>query len=227
MFTEENKYPGFKPRNSFSQDGEDMILRSLLSESIADFDHYKGFFIDIGAHHPFRYSNTAYFYEQGWQGINIEPTPDAINLFEQYRVRDKNLNVGIGAEREKRTLYQFKEPSLNTFDKELADSQAATDERYQVVGTAEVDIYPLSQLLDEHLPEATVIDFMSIDVAGLDIQLLESNNWEKYRPTYLLVEDVDNESGKVDASEIYSFLHDQGYEQLGYKTPRTLIFKAK
>jgi len=88
-------HPDFKPLHSYSQDGEDMLLRPLLMESVPD---YKGFFVDIGAHHPFRFSNTMHFYELGWHGINVEPTPAAIALFNQYRSNDINLNVGIGAE---------------------------------------------------------------------------------------------------------------------------------
>ncbi len=211
----------FKPFHSYSQDGEDMLLRSLLAEGAADNAGYKGFFIDIGAHHPFRFSNTAYFYELGWNGINIEPTPAAIKLFQQHRDRDINLPVGIGAQREKRTLYCFEDSSLNSFDEAVAESYNAP-----IIETAQVDIFPLVQILDEHISAGPVIDFMNIDVAGLDLQLLESNNWEKYRPKFVLVEDVDSVSGKVDASEVHSFLNNQGYE-LVYKTPRTLIYKAK
>jgi FkbM family methyltransferase len=220
---EDNIYtdPDFKPFHSYSLDGEDMLLRSLLTEISTDQSLYKGFFIDIGAHHPFRFSNTAYFYEAGWQGINIEPTPAAIKLFHQHRDRDINLAIGIGAERDKRTLYCFADSALNTFDEQVAESYSAP-----IIETAEVDIFPLAQILDEHLSAGPAIDFMNIDVAGLDLQLLESNNWDKYRPKFVLVEDVDSVAGKVDASEVHSFLNSKGYE-LVYKTPRTLIYRTK
>jgi FkbM family methyltransferase len=211
----------FTPYHSYSQDGEDMLLRSLLADGAADSTDYKGFFIDIGAHHPFRFSNTAYFYEAGWNGINIEPTPAAIKLFHQHRDRDINLPIGIGAQRDKRTLYCFEDSALNSFDEEVAESYNAP-----IIETAEVDIFPLAQILDEHLSAGPAIDFMNIDVAGLDLQLLESNNWDKYRPKFVLVEDVDSVSGKVDASEVHSFLNSKSYD-LVYKTPRTLIYKAR
>ena len=196
-----------------------MLLRSVIAKSENQAD-YKGFFVDIGAHHPYRNSNTAYFHETGWTGINIEPTPHAIKLFEEARPNDMNLNIGIGPVQETRTLYCFDNSSLNTFDKEIADSRAE-----EITGTTNVAIFPLATILEKHLPAGTIIDFMSIDTAGLDISLLESNDWAKYRPKYLLIEDVDS-TGTVDASEVYSFLHDKGYEQI-YKTPGTLIFKGK
>ena len=216
-------HPDFKPLHSFSQDGEDLLLRPLLLANTANYDDYKGFYIDIGAHHPFRYSNTMHFYEQGWRGINIEPTPAAIELFNQYRERDVNLNIGIGGERGKKTLYQYSESSLNSFEQHVSEGN---DGSYAVVGTVEVEIYTLAQTLEQYLPANTAIDFMSIDVAGLDLALLNSNNWEKYRPRFVMVEDVDSNFSKLDASEVYRFLADHNYEIAG-KTLRTLIFKQK
>ncbi|WP_345948722.1 MULTISPECIES: FkbM family methyltransferase [unclassified Mucilaginibacter] len=218
-------HPDFRPLHSYSQDGEDMLLRPLLMEHIKDYDTYKGFFVDIGAHHPFRYSNTMHFYEQGWRGINIEPTPAAIELFNQYREHDINLNVGIGAERTRQTLYCFNDSAFNSFDQVGSQSRHADTSPYHIVETAEVEIYPLAQVLEENLPAGqVVIDFMSVDVAGLDISVLRSNNWEKYRPSFVLVEDVDVNFSHLDASEAYSFLAEQGYQMVS-KTPRTLIFK--
>ncbi|QJD98323.1 FkbM family methyltransferase [Mucilaginibacter robiniae] len=219
-------HPDFKPYHSYSQDGEDMILRSLLAESIPNFNDYRGFYIDIGAHHPYRFSNTMHFYELGWQGINIEPTPAAMQLFEQYRKRDVNLNIGIGEQPGKLTLYCFNESALNSFDKALSESRDQEDTPYHIVSTAEVEVRPLAQVLDQYLPADIVINFMSVDVSGLDVDVLQSNNWDKYRPRFVLAEDADINFSYLDASEAHSFLAEQGYEVAG-KTLRTLIFKQK
>ena len=56
---------------SYSQEGEDMVLRSFFEGQ----KNYKGFFVDVGAHHPYRFSNTLHFYKKGWRGINIDPQP--------------------------------------------------------------------------------------------------------------------------------------------------------
>lgn len=215
----------FKPLHSYSQNGEDLLLRPLLLESTPDYNTYKGFYIDIGAHHPYRHSNTMHYYEQGWRGINVEPTPDAISLFNTYRERDINLNVGIGGQRDKKTLYCFKDSSLNSFDENLQQN-AGNNSDYELIDQVEVEIYPLSQVLEQYLPAGVDIDFMSIDVAGLDLALLQSNNWDAYRPRFVMVEDVDSSYSKIDASEVYHFLAQQRYE-LVYKTPRTLIFKQQ
>lgn len=74
---------------TFSQNGEDIMLANMFSRS------RKGFFIDVGAHHPFRFSNTYLLYRQGWAGINIDALPGAKKLFEHYRPRDITIEMGV------------------------------------------------------------------------------------------------------------------------------------
>src|SRR4051812_17526869 len=87
----------FKSLTSYSQEGEDMVLQSFYEGR----KKYKGFYIDVGAHHPYRFSNTLFFYKKGWRGINIEPTPNAVKAFNIFRRRDINLNIGISSKRDK------------------------------------------------------------------------------------------------------------------------------
>lgn len=74
----------------YSQEGEDMVLRKIFK------NQKKGFYVDIGAHHPKRFSNTHLLYKKGWKGINIDVTPGSIKLFNQLRPRDTNLELGVG-----------------------------------------------------------------------------------------------------------------------------------
>ena len=79
----ENEYISFTDFNiSFSQQGEDIIIQNYFENK------FDGFFIDIGAYHPIKYSNTFALYLKGWKGINIEPNPDNIPLFQNIRRRD-------------------------------------------------------------------------------------------------------------------------------------------
>ncbi|MCW5198180.1 hypothetical protein VU06_00335 [Desulfobulbus sp. F3] len=81
----------------------------------------KGFYIDIGAHHPKRFSNTFYFYRQGWHGINIDAMPRSMELFNKIRPRDINIEAAISDEKVELTYYMFDEPALNTLSKESAE----------------------------------------------------------------------------------------------------------
>ncbi|MDB9489142.1 FkbM family methyltransferase [Dolichospermum circinale CS-534/05] len=82
-------------------------------------------------------------------------------------------------------------------------------------------------LLDKHLPPKQTIDFLSIDVEGLDYQVVSSNNWDKYKPKVILVEDLELSSLKnINTSKVCLFLEQRGYVLLA-KTMRTLIFKLE
>ena len=202
----------------FSQDGEDLLIYSYYENK----KNYKGFYVDIGAHHPFRFSNTAFFYKKGWSGINIEPTPTLISTFNKHRKRDINLNIGISEKKEALTFFEFDEPALNSFDEKLS-TQRDKETRYKIISKEEVIVYPLSSILDKYLKNNQNIDFFTIDVEGLDLAVLRSNNWQKYSPNFIFIEgDVDFNS-LID-NEIYVFLANKGYILVG-RTMRTFLFK--
>ncbi|MGQ7853229.1 FkbM family methyltransferase [Pedobacter sp. WC2501] len=209
----------FAYSKSYSQDGEDMILKAIYEQKKG----YKGFFVDVGAHHPVRYSNTNYFYKRGWKGINIEPTPSAIGAFNTFRKRDINLNIGIGPEKTKLKFYCFNEPALNSFSEEVSKRIDAESGKYKIIKELDIDVLPLADVLDQYLPATTTIDFLSIDVEGLDYQVLLSNNWDKYKPSVILVEENVNVD-ELNNSPIYKFLKDKGYTFFA-KTLRTCVYR--
>lgn len=205
-------------RRFYSQAGEDMLL-SLYYEG----KKHKGFYVDVGAHHPYRFSNTAYFYKRGWRGINIEPTPSLFKAFPRRRRRDINLNVGIG-NGEKLTFYVFNEGALNTFDPEIARSRDGSyDGKYRIIDRIEVQTRTLADILDKHLPAGTPIDLLTIDVEGMDFDVLKSNDWTRYLPQFILVE-CESELDDLSDDEIYQFLHAKGYSIAG-RTLYTTLFK--
>lgn len=207
-------------RRFYSQAGEDMLL-SLYYEG----KKHKGFYVDVGAHHPYRFSNTAYFYKRGWRGINIEPTPSLFKAFPRRRRRDINLNVGIG-NGEKLTFYVFNEGALNTFDPALAkerDGKIHLGRQYKIIDRIEVQTRTLADILDKHLPAGTPIDLLTIDVEGMDFAVLKSNDWTRYLPQFILVE-CESELDDLSDDEIYQFLHAKGYSIAG-RTLYTTLFK--
>ena len=189
---------------SFSQFGEDMILRNFF------LGKAKGFYVDIGAHHPVRYSNTWYFYRLGWSGINIDPLPGSKEQFEKVRPRDLFLGEGLSDDPVEIRYHRFKNPLQNTFSPSLAAS--IDQDANPLVEVCWIKTEKLGDVLDQHLPSGTTIDFMSVDAEGYDLKVLLSNNWNKYRPARLLVEDFDFEFGDTQASPIVRFLKGLDYE---------------
>ena len=204
-------------RKSYSQEGEDLLLGRFFEGQA------RGFYVDVGAHHPSRFSNTLMFYRRGWHGINIEPNPQVMRQFRTQRARDINLQCGVGDEPGTMKLYQFDDPALNTFDADVVASRLAHTP-YKLVGTIEVPVERLQDILLRHLPHNQVIDFLSIDVEGYDLRVLRSNDWQHYRPRYVLVEARDVSLETALRSDTHGFMTQQGYELLA-KTFNTLLFR--
>ena len=202
---------------SYSQEGEDMILRRIFAEQST------GFYVDVGAHHPRRFSNTCYFYLRGWRGINIEPNPDAIRAFRRARSRDINLEFGIAEQASTLTYHMFDEPALNTFDDELAAGRVATT-ACREIATESISVRRLDKVLEEYLPTGITIDFMNVDVEGFDLEVLRSNEWSLYRPCYVLAEALETSLHTVESNSVYAFMLENGYV-LYAKTRNTLFFR--
>ena len=109
---------------SYSIEGEDRIVRTLLWRK-----HDKGFYVDVGAHHPFRFSNTYLFYTQGWSGINIDATPGSMKAFNKYRPRDINLEVGVGRGRKTGGGELCKDSALGNHSADLVDFGTTADHK--------------------------------------------------------------------------------------------------
>lgn len=195
-------------KGSYSQKGEDTSMHK--------FFHYKqnGFYIDIGAFHPDRLSNTKYFYDKGWHGINIEPNPQRIKQFEKERARDINLNIGIGNIHKSVDFYQFEQAALSSFS--LKEANALIKLGYRCTKKIKVPMRSLRSIMINYVKKA--VDFMSIDTEGFDMEVLKSNDWKKYRPTLLCIETIDFidllTSGRKDSdrkSIIDRFLYQNGY----------------
>jgi len=193
-------YHSYAP--SFSSAGEDMILRHILGS-----DKQDGFFVDVGAYHPTRASNTYFFYLNGWRGINIEARPGSKALFDRVRPGDINLEIGISGSRGELTYYFIDDDStMNSFSREFLDHLGIFSE---VKREIKVPVMPLSETLERHVPNGRVIDFMNVDVEGYDLEALRSNDWQRFRPKFVVVED---KSVDPNESEIVSFLKTCDYE---------------
>lgn len=212
-------------RVSFAQDGEDLLLLSLF-EGLST-----GFYVDVGAHHPRRYSNTLALYSRGWSGINIDAMPGSMRPFRETRSRDINLELAISDERRVLTFYEFNEPALNGFDPALARRRVglvpagqSPDTAFRIVAERQIPTVTLAEVLDEHLPAGREIDVLNVDVEGLDFAVLASNDWSKYRPTVIVAEDPDVVSlDALGSSRVARFLRERGYVPL-CKTRLTLFF---
>lgn len=202
----ESQLPNKFLNESYSQHGEDNILFCLLN--------YKnsGFFVDVGAHHPQRFSNTYKFYKMGYRGINIDPMPNIKKLFDTERPEDINIEVGISDKKDFLDYYMFEETALNSFDLNTVEYFKKIYPDCKMLGTKKIELLRLDEILDENLPQNTKIDFLNIDCEGFDDKVLSSNNWNKYKPKIIIFE-----TGQLNVRQILEEKSTKMLEDLGYE----------
>ncbi len=207
-------------QKSWSQEGEDLIL-SRYFENVKT----NGFYVDVGAHHPLRFSNTYKFYKQGWHGINIDAMPGSMNLFDRLRSRDINLEKAVSDSKQMMTYYAFNEPALNGFSKELTEHRDGQANN-KVIFKKNIETSTLEEILDQYMPKDQHIDFLSVDVEGLDFAVLKSNNWVKYSPDLILIEICGSTLDELLNNEVTIFLRQFGYT-IYAKCVNTVIFEKR
>jgi FkbM family methyltransferase len=188
-------------RPSYAQEGEDLILARIFEGK------QTGTYVDVGAHHPQRFSNTYLLYKRGWRGVNIDATPGSMKLFKLVRPRDTNLEIGVTAKSEDRDLYLFNEPALNTFDGDRARALARPP--YRIEAVRRVRCAPLSQILREH--DVSPVDLLTIDAEGYDFEVLQTLDWTVTRPHVVLIEQFSRDMEGLVGTETHRYLHDRGY----------------
>lgn len=210
---------GNRGRISYSQFGEDLVLGKLLKKS-------KGFYVDVGAYHPKHFSNTYLLYQKGWRGINIDPNPETIRLFNRYRKDDNNIQTGIGARNEPLVYYTFSHSNWNTFSEERAMAWKQKRE-VNFLGTLTVPCRPLTKLLREQTRKDVEIDLLNIDAEGMDLEVLQSSDWEAYRPTVIVIESAAFDPDVPNSDKIYSFLKNKSYTLYAFMGTSLVFVKKK
>lgn len=184
---------------SYSQYNEDLYLDLIFKCKSS------GFYVDIGANDPSILSNTKRFYDRGWHGVNVEPNPTLHAKLQAERPNDINLNVGVGNSSGSLPFYIMSADTLSSFDKEaaLAGGKVHGSRLDKVL---EISLVTLTEIFWTHAPAE--IDFLSVDTEGYDLQVLESNDWSRWRPKALVVETAFHDD-RVD-----KFLLANGYERV-------------
>lgn len=191
--------------DAYSQSGEDVVLRNQFANIFTNKGE-SGVCVDIGAHDPFCFSNTYWGYKRGWKCINIEPNPETFERFNMYRKNDININVGVSDVEGYMQYYMFEQPALNTFDIEFANRYMQENKLLKKIN---VPCKRLDTILNEH--DIKSIDFLNVDVENYEMHVLNSNDWTKFRPKLILIEQFVNCIDEIASTEIYRFLQQQQY----------------
>ena len=198
---------------SFSQYGEDILLRDLFRTELMELD--SGFYVDVGAFHPFRFSNTAFLYIMGWNGLNIDANPQGIADLKRYRRRDINVCTGVSDRVENKTFYRIGRYGAASSCSET-HIKAMMENGLQFQDEIEVEMQPIDQILAQHLPENQEVHYLNIDIEGYDELVLKRWPWEQQRPKIITIEIIAPSLRAVMEHPITAFLEEKGYTCLSY-----------
>ncbi|MFO0849759.1 MAG: FkbM family methyltransferase [Gemmataceae bacterium] len=206
---------------SFAQNGEDLILESLLGLLKLD----KPTYLDVGAFHPTVGSNTYLFYRAGGRGVLVEPNPDLAPHLRGVRPGDVLLTAGIGIDATPAAdYYRMSVPQNNTFDKEQAErldrDPGANCKIEQVV---KMPLLNVNAVIAEHFGGKPP-DLFSIDVEGLDLAILKTLDFARFRPPVFCVE---HSQESKERAELLAFLGGHGYTVRGLTYPNSIFVDTK
>ncbi len=176
----------------------------------------KGFFIDVGCHHPLLNNNTYNLYKKSWRGINIDLDFGAIDMFNFFRKGDVNIQAALSNTIGKKNLYFFHNRSaINTL------SQTAENKASEI---RKVKTLTLNDIIENSHFKNKEIDFLSIDVEGTEIDVLQGLNFKKYKPKLVVLEFINSNVSeyynlKIDDilnSSINKYMVNQNYKLVNW-----------
>jgi hypothetical protein len=192
----------FVRSRSFSQFWEDRLIAR-------NFSNEKGSYVDIGAGSPIWGSNTYYFYRRGWVGVTVDPISFNMRLHRLLRPKDNHYQSIISSDLQKIDFFQLSPWELSTSDEKNATERLTKGAR--LVSRMVLEPISLEKIYFENPMQRPA--FLSIDVEGTEIKVLQSNNWDLYTPDVICVEEL---TSPLDHSEIRNFLSLHNYNLIAY-----------
>lgn len=202
---------------SYSLTGEDLFLRKRLRQKLLSRE--PGKYVDIGSFHPFLGSNTYLFYVYGWSGVCVDANPIFTDMYGAYRPRDTFLNKAVS--QTPRDFY-FAQHQENTGMSRVFDSAEEVPAGF--AAPIKVPCERLDTVLDASFASGDVIDLMSVDVEGMDVDVLKSNDWSRFRPQVLCVEEHELSVDHPKESDVVGYMQDVGYQLIAV-TPPNVFFE--
>jgi len=188
---------------SFAQNGEDLILDSLLGH------RRSGFYVDVGCNHPTNLSNSYRFYLRGWSGITIDANKEFASDWARVRPRDTFRAACISDEAREVEFNIFNSRALSSIGGERFYEN---DEHYRLVRVDRMQTQSLTELLDEYRAPREFA-FLSVDVEGHDLEVIRSLDFDRYLPEVVLVElnGTDIDLGNISSSPVATHLERYSY----------------
>ena len=199
-----------KKRIFYSNWGVDKMAEDFFKQRKA------GCFVDVGCHQPFLNNNTYSLYKKGWRGINIDLDFGTIDMFNFFRKEDTNIHVAVSNTVEEKNLYFFHNRSaVNTLS--FKEGSKAKEVKKVVTST-------LNKIIETSIYKNKEIDFLSIDVEGYEIEVLQGLDFNKYKPKLVVLEFINHDIkefynqkiSNIINSQINKFMENKNYKLVNW-----------
>ncbi len=170
------RYKGFIEKTTYSRWKEDLFLKNYFKKTL------RGRYIDIGAFHPFRASNTYLLYKKGWSGINIDLNKISIDLFKIARPNDINLNLVLS---DKKSVKIYKNKDLGIMNTTNIKFASRFLKNFDI---NKIRAYNFNDILHKFSSKENFFDLIDIDAEGSEYSILKKINFKKYSFKIILVE---------------------------------------
>lgn len=202
-------------KKTYSQSGEDAIIMyvmAMLGIPISECNY-----LDLGANHPKTMSNTYFFYEQGARGVLVEANFSLIPKLQRERPEDIILNKCITNKTGDKMPFNIL--NLDGLSK-VGDVSGILAENpdARLIKTVELETITVGDIIEKYFSgKAPVI--MNLDIEGLEMQILDSIDFEKYRPLIMIIEMIPYSKklavGQKD-TQLLNYVKSKGYEEYAF-----------
>jgi len=192
---------------SWSQFGEDEFIVQEMNASSGGNAISQGYYVDIGANHPARLSNTYRLYNLGMRGLCADPNEMLCQLIARYRPEDDVVACAVGPEDKLARFYELARHEFSTFSQSEYEMRIAHGHRLR--RAALKPVLRLATILESYRPPGRPrFELLSVDTEGWDEQVLRSNDWQRFRPRLIVVESNTDEA----RAGAQAYLQSVGYE---------------
>ena len=208
------KHKNFLPKKQYSCFGEDLFIKDFFEND------NEGYYVDVGSYHPFFWNNTYLLYKKKWNGVNIDANPLSTELFNIARKDDYNFNVAVTNQNKNKIklFYRRKMNVLNTTDENFAKRNFPNG--YE---SRDIECLSLNNILEKTRFKNKIIDFLNVDVENTEKDVLESLNFDIYKPKLICVEIHEENKESFKNNPTFKFLDEKGYK-IVWKKEYSYIF---
>lgn len=187
---------------SYSQFWEDRLIKRIILGNA-------GSYVDIGSGTPIWGSNTYIFYKDNWRGVTVDPIRLNIALHRLLRPHDTQYCALVTNTSQTLEFYELDPWELSTLNEELAIDRLAAGAK--LIQKQVCETIKLKEIYEKHqMPRPNLL---SIDVEGMELDVLESNDWTLFKPDLIVVEELIN---PILGSDIQSYLLKLDYRLSAY-----------